>query len=175
VSRRGKEVGLGDSIRSLVARLDRKSGGGYLQTRVAQVWDDVAGPSVASHTTGAHVRAGEMVVFVDSPIWATELSALAEEYRKLMNEQLGQEAVRSVRFTVSRKVGEKRRGEKAEREAEESVSRDKVASVPLSAEELAQVQASAAAIEDEALREAVVRATVADLEWKKGLSGAKKR
>ncbi len=173
--RKGRTVGLGASIESLVRKLDRRSGGAYLQTRAAQLWIETAGPGVAAHTTGAHLKEGEMVVYVDSPIWATELSALAEEYRKKINEQMGQDAVRSMRFSVSRKVGEQRRIELAERQAEEAAGGDRFDSIPLSVEERAQVEASASVIEDEGLREAVIRATVADLEWKKGATEAKNR
>jgi len=175
VSARGKGGSLGDSLDSLMRRLNRKTNGAYVQTRIAGAWAEIAGPSVLSHTTGAHLRAGEMIVYVDSPVWATELSALAEEYRTRVNAHLGNEAVRSVRFTVSKRVGEQRGFEIAAREALEEDSRDKVDSIPLSAEERAQVEASTAAIEDDELREAVLRATVADLEWKKGLSEAKNR
>jgi hypothetical protein len=42
--------------------------------------------------------------------------------------------------------------------------------VPLSENELAQVTASTASIPDAELREAVLRATVTDLEWKKGIA-----
>ena len=60
-----------------------------MQVRVAEAWEIVAGPSAASHTTGAHVRDGELVVYVDSPVWATELSALAALYRQEINKQPG--------------------------------------------------------------------------------------
>jgi len=175
MSARGKGVGLGDSIESLMRRLDRKNKGAYLQTKVARAWTEMAGETVLAHTTGAHLRGKELVIFVDSPIWATELSALSGEYQRRLNETLGKEAVTSVRFTVSRKVGEERRFEALQQAAEEAAEKDRVDSVPLTESERAQVEASASAIEDEALREAVVRATVADLEWKKGLNSAKNR
>ena len=47
-----------------------------------------------------------------------------------------------------------------------------VESAPLTDTERAQVEASAAVIEDDRLREVVIRATVADLEWKKGIRRA---
>jgi len=175
VSARGKGQSLGDSLDSLMRRLNRKTSGAYVQTRIAGAWAQIAGPSALSHTTGAHLRAGEMVVYVDSSIWATELSALAEEYRSRINQELGNETVRSMRFTVSKKVSEQRGFEKAAKQAEEAEERDRVESVPLTAEERAQIEASTAGIEDDDLREAVLRATIADLEWKKALSGAKDR
>jgi hypothetical protein len=173
--RQGKGIDLNTSLERLAARLDRKNKGALLQTRVAELWGQVAGPAVSEHTTDAHLRGAELVVSGDQPIWATELSALSGEDSKRMNEGLGQERVTSIRFTVSRNVGEKRRLEAAEGRGRGEADRDRVESVPLSETERAQVEASASAIEDAELREAVIRATVADLEWKKGLSGAKNR
>jgi hypothetical protein len=163
----------------LSAGLDRlskrlnKSGGGLRQIRVHQAWQTVAGPTVVGHTTGAHLRAAELVVYVDSPVWATELSALREHYREALNASLGEDLVTTVRFSVSRKVDASARLVHAESEREQEEKVDVVSSVRLSAQERAQVEASASVIVDEELREAVVRATVADLEWKKGISAAK--
>jgi len=170
MTRKGKQRYLNEGLDGLIKRLDRKSGGSYFQMRVAQAWDQVAGPSVAAHTTGTHLREGEMVVHVDSPIWATELSALSERYRVEVNSFLGQEAVKAVRFTVSRKVERVRALETQERETDEFYDADKVESVKLSPTELRQVEESASTIPDKELREVVIRATVADLEWKKGLA-----
>ena len=142
---------------------------------MARLWEEIAGDTVLSQPTGAHVKRGELVVYVDSPIWATELSALSGEYQKRLNAALGKEAVTSVRFTVSRKVGEERAFRAREMAAEAEAEKDRVDAVPLTESERAQVEASASAIEDDALREAVVRATIADLEWKKGLSRAQNR
>lgn len=175
MNRKGGQHDLGTSLGRLLNRLDRKSGGGYFQVRVQDAWREVAGAGVAAHTVKAHVRQGELIVYVDSPVWATELSALAEQYRVRMNEELGHEPVKSVRFTVSKRVAEERHWEQAQQDAEDEKSHDVVESVPLSDVERAQVEASAASIEDDELREAVIRATVADLEWKKGLSKRKDR
>lgn len=172
-SREGTD--LSRALEALTSRLDRKSGGGLLQVRVEKAWRTVSGPSVSAHTTGAHLRGTELLVYVDSPAWATELSALSEKYRVAMNAEIGQEAVGGVRFSVSRRVRQARDIEEQEEQSRESYRADAVESVPLSAAELRQVEASASAIEDRELRETVIRATVADLEWKKGLKAEKGR
>lgn len=173
---RGKgPQGIGDALRSIATRLDQRSGGGLLQARVAAVWAKVAGASVDQHTTGAHLRDGELVVFVDSPVWASELSALSEHYREALEKEIGKDTVHSVRFAVSRRVDQKRAEETRQAEEEKEKSADQVPSVPLTEQERAQVEASAAVIENDELREAAIRATVADLEWKKGIELAKRR
>jgi len=175
VKRHGKQSQLSTSLGALVRKLDKKGGGAYLQTRAAQAWHRIAGPAVCAHTTGAHVRSGEMIVFVDSALWATELSALSEHYRTSINQELGQDLVTSVRFTVSRKVSTEKRIEEIEKTSSDHLTEDKVDPVRLSDRELAQIEASVASIQDDGLRRAVLRATVADLEWKKGLKARKDR
>jgi len=172
---RGDETDLQGALGNLLRRLDRKSGGGYRQMQVARAWSEIAGPAVDSHTAGAHLREKELVVFVDGPAWATELSALADRYRVAMNEALGKEMVSSVRFVVSRHVAERKALDEPEAREEDASQAEKATPMPLSDQERAQVEASAAGIPDEELRQAVVQATVADLEWKKGRRAHSKR
>lgn len=175
MSRKGKQRPLGQGLSQLIQRLDRKSGGGYTQARIGVLWQELAGPIVTGHTTGAHLRDGTLVIYVDGPAWATELTAMSETYRKRINEDIGKNVVRSIRFTVSRKVAEEFRLKKIELEDEEFYLQDVVDSVPLTKTEREQVEASAECIPDEQLREAAVRATVADLEWKKGMASRNAR
>ena len=167
----GRQTGLGQALDGIVRRLDRKGKGAYTNARVGSAWMDVVGPMVAGHTTGAHLREGTLVVFVDSPIWATELTAMAEQYRSSVNERMGENLVSAVRFTVSRKVQEEHRLQRHEAETDEFYREADVESVSLTENELAQIKSSIADIPDEELREAVLRATVRDMEWKKGLAG----
>lgn len=175
MKRKGTQSQLGSSLGALVNRLDRKSGGGYLQSRVGDAWIKTAGPAVTAHTTGAHIREGELVVFVDSPLWATELSALSEHYRESVNQELGERLIRTVRFTVSRSVEKEKRIERVLSESEEHLTEDRVNPIELTDGEMAQIEASVSTIPDEELRRAVLRATVADLQWKKGLKAREER
>lgn len=173
--RKGRQIDLGDALGSLERRLDRKSGGAYSQVRVANAWEKVAGSSVASHTTGAHLREGELVIHVDSQAWATELSALAGPYRQAIQVEMGEIPVTSIRFTVSRRVQARQALIRAEAETDEFYRPDETKPVPLTEHERQQVEESASVIQDEELREVVVRATIADLEWKKGCGAVKER
>jgi hypothetical protein len=175
MKRSGKQADLNTALTKLVAKLDRANQGAYQQVMASRAWEAVAGEATLAHSTGAHLREGEMVILVDSPLWATELSSLAEQYRQALNREIGKESVRAVRFTVSRKVQERQRWEAAETEIESFYTEDKVDPVPLTEEELRQVESSTSAIEDDGLREAVLRATIADLQWKKGIRAHKSR
>jgi len=168
--RHGKSTALDSALEGLLRKLDRKNGGAWTSAKVAVLWEEVAGPLVGAHTTGVHLRDGVLVVYVDSHARANDMAALSERYRVEMNSGLGKDLISRVSFTVSRKVAEGHRFEAHERETEEFYKEDDVESVPLTDLERAQVEASVGAIGDEKLREAVLRATVKDLEWKKGIS-----
>lgn len=173
--RRGKSTSLDAALEGLLGKLDRKNSGAWTSAKVAALWTDVAGPIVGAHTTGVHLRDGVMVVYVDSHARANDLSALGERYRVEMNSGLGKELISRVSFTVSRKVADEAQLEAHERETEEFYKEDDVESVPLTATEAAQVEASASAIRDDDLRRAVIRAIVKDLEWKKGIAARNSR
>ncbi len=136
---------------------------------MTEVWPEAVGAEIARHTAGLHVREGELVVYVDSPVWATELSALSAKLVSSLNECLGQDLVSSIRFSVSKKVSEQRSREAVEQEDEAFYDEDKVQSRPLPQDEIEQIRQSAAAIRNPDLRETVIRATIKDLEWKRGL------
>lgn len=171
--RKGRQTDIGSALNGLMRRLDRGTGGAGRQAAAKRAWADTAGPAVLAHTTGAYLRGKELIVYVDTNVWATELSALSGRYIEALEKELGKGSISSIRFTVSRKVAEEQRIQSVERQAQEVRTEDKVESVPLTDTEVAQIRASVADIDDEGLREAVFRATVADLEWKKGLSRPK--
>lgn len=172
MTKRGQATGLGPALNKLVNRLDRRSSGGWRNVRVTEIWPDVVGASIAAHTGRLFFRDGELVVYVDSPIWASELGAMSEMLRSRVNQALGKDDVKSIRFTVSREVSNNRRQAQREEAASEERTQQ-VATAPLSEEELANVRQSVSGIPDEALREAAFRATVKHLEWSKGIEASK--
>ncbi len=135
---------------------------------MARAWEATAGPTVSEHTTGVFLRSGELNVQVDSSVWAAELAALAGPYIDALNTYLGEETVRTIRFTVSRRVAQSRREETARQEIAEFYRSDPSKAFPLTPIERAQVEASASVIDDEELREAAIKATIASMEWRKG-------
>jgi hypothetical protein len=175
MKRRGRQTQLGTSLQGMIGRLDRRGEGGAASALAGAAWLSIVGSTVQAHTTGAYMREGTLIVYVDSPAWSTELSAMSERYRTALNEEIGQELVREMRFSVSRKVIEQHRIVAVEKERDDFYKEDNVPSVPLSSSERAQVEASVEAIPDLELREAVLRATVKDLEWKRGIAARNSR
>jgi len=168
--RKGRQARLGSVLEGALRRLDRKNGGAYASARALAAWEKVSGQGIAKHTTGAHLRNGALVVYVDNNGWATEYTAMAEQYRRAVNQEAGEELVTSVRFIVSRKVAEEQQTKRSEERSEQFYQEDEVSPVPLSDVELAQLRSSVRDIPDAELQEAVLRATIRDLEWKKGIA-----
>ncbi len=172
--RRAKRTGeslVGDSARGLLGRLDR---GGNLDRAIAvTAWREAAGEEVASHARGFAMRGGELLVIVDSSVWAGELSALSEDYRTAVNRIVGRELVRSMRFSVSKRVSEENAWDSDQTRREDARRVDRIEPVPATKQEAAQVRAMAAPIHDVELREAAVGAALRALEWRKGRKARK--
>jgi hypothetical protein len=164
--RRQGQVRLGDAMTRMMHRMDKD---GHLdESRAVEEWRQVAGEQIAAHTFGMSLRKGELIVTVDSPGWAAELSAISEDLRGRINQALGKEAVRRMRFTVGRRVKEEQNLTAAREETARRYGGRRVQPVALTVAERRAVETSVARIADPGLRDAALKATIADLEWKKG-------
>jgi hypothetical protein len=172
MTRRTGPTDLANAMERLSHRIDRD--GSLTKARVVAEWPEVAGPEIAGHTLGLELRAdGELVVHVDSHTWANELTLLSDRFVTDMRQRAGKRSVRSIRFTVSRKVAEEHRWRQERTGVEEAYATDTVEPVPVTPNELAQIEHLARGVEPASLREAAVRAMRADLEWRKGLKARK--
>ncbi len=159
---------VGAIVGGMWSRLDR-TGLGAAKARAVSAWRTSAGDEVAAHARGFALREGELLVFVDSAVWANELSVLSEHYRAAVNERLGKELVTSIRFTVSRKVAEVR-AQEVEDDVHASPTRaEMVEPVEATESERDQVRQMAAAVSGPVLKDAVIAAALAHLEWRKGI------
>ncbi|MDI6692054.1 MAG: DUF721 domain-containing protein [Anaerosomatales bacterium] len=149
----GKAVQAGDIAETLLKRSDRR--GGLAGARVCRAWEAVAGPAVAAHSTAVRVTEGELLVAVDSPAWASELSLMGAQFLAELQHRFGKDAVRAIRFSVSRAV-HVRRGpdEKPAAEAD-------VANRPTQEEIEAALSEVPPSVTDPVLRNAIARASAA--------------
>ena len=60
-------------------------------------WVDIVGTDIAQHAEPSSLRAGLLRVRTDSPVWATEISYLADEIKQRANDALGRPLVEDVR------------------------------------------------------------------------------
>lgn len=157
---------LSEELLALVSRVDTH--GRRDKARAAGAWSRVAGPDVACHTKGIALRERELLVYVDSPVWANELSLLSPRYAAAVNAEVGQDLVETVRFSVSRRVTQEAEQLAAERDEGSFYERDGVEPVPLDEAEREQVAHSVAPIQNERVRLAVEAAMTRHLELSKG-------
>jgi hypothetical protein len=135
--------------------------------RAVEVWPEVVGAEIARRTRGFALREdAELVVFVDSAPWAHQLSLMADDLLERMNAHLGEKAVKSIRFTVSRRAKEGFAWDAQEPILEAAEPTDEPIE-PLDEIELQQVRHVASPIKDSALREVVMRVMAKDLGQKK--------
>lgn len=167
MARLKKTVTLGEIAPNVLKRAD-KSGRRYGAMAI-DAWPAVVGDEIARHTRSFALRDDhELVVYVDGAAWANQLSLMADDIQHRLNAHLGENAVRSLRFTVSRKVAEHTAREAIETTTEEFYAPELQTPVVLDTVELEQARHVAAAIRDPGLRELALKAMVKDLEQKKG-------
>lgn len=170
--RKKKTTSISELGHEFVTRID--PGGKRYESKAVELWPSVAGEEIDRHTRGIAVREGELIVYVDSPGWANELSLMAEYLRGRLNSAAGQDLVTSIRFSVSRQVSRMRHEQAVVNTEEEYYAADQTPAAALSEQELQQAQYVAAAIEDPELREKALRVMIKDLERKKGARIAKR-
>lgn len=90
-------------IDQVISKLDPTGGKAKVQAGAATAWREVAGSVVSSHATAVYIRGRELIVEMDSPAWATDISFLADKYKDAVNTQLGDDVVDTVRITVARR------------------------------------------------------------------------
>jgi len=128
------------------------------------------GEDISRHTQGFALRDdGELVVFVDGAAWANQLALMANDLLARLNAYLGNKTVNSLRFTVSKRVGERMTWEANAIAAEEYYAPDLTPPRALDEIELSQAEHVAAVVKDAELRSAALKVMIKDLEQKKGV------
>lgn len=138
-----------------------------------EAWERIAPEKALKHTDNvieSKKRADAIAIFVDTPHAAADLAMSKEYYRQMFEVELGV-PVSDVFFVVSKDTGVRK--EFAKREQEKPWYVDPCEPVPLDEGELAYARLSVEGIEDEKLRESLLKAFVSDLEWKKGQKTSK--
>jgi predicted nucleic acid-binding Zn ribbon protein len=70
--------------------------------RAVDDWPQVVGPRVSRHTRAVGFREGTLRVEVEGSAWMQELSFLKRDLIRRINQHLGSDLVRDVRFIVPR-------------------------------------------------------------------------
>ena len=70
--------------------------------RAVEAWPELVGPRVARHARAVAFREGTLQVEVEGSAWMQELGYLKRDLVRRINQQLGCEEVRDLRFTLPR-------------------------------------------------------------------------
>jgi predicted nucleic acid-binding Zn ribbon protein len=143
-----------------------------IETRVRQhmaprVWAELVGPQVASATEVEKVKDGVLYVCAKSATWASELTFYKADILRRLNEKLTGNARRAALEPVITDIrflnrGARRKAGGANDAPARQPSAEELDDVDLSPSEIAAVDAGVAGIEDDALRERVRNARLAN-------------
>lgn len=90
-------------ISKVIGKLDPDGSmnpGGPSIGAVQSAWNDIAGSQISEITRSVYIRDDEVVVVLNSPLWAQELSFLSAEYCKKLNEVLEIDSLKKLSFRV---------------------------------------------------------------------------
>lgn len=183
---------MGDEIRAFARKVEQDNPMSSDEALVKSAWASVVDEATAKHITGVFVvpdtDAHEVLVYVDTSLWTTELSMQAEFYRFKLNMEIARrrgresdlaqgatrveaEQVRKLRFVTSRQnyVSKRSRQTTYEQLKEEQDEYQSIEPIGLSAEEEKGLESAVAGVSDERLRRAAYEAAKASIEFQKGL------
>ena len=196
-SREGNSVDFGAEVSRIVRKIESSNPDIPASARVQKAWQIIADEHTLEHTDAVFVVPGsageEVVVYVDSQIWATELNLQCELLRMRINLEVQKmleaqgrvrrvdeesalfgyeqaEHVKRLQFVPSKKKYSKAY-QREMQENLEDIGREHVEPVALDDVELADLYVRTASIQDERVRKAAFDAAKAGLEIEKGRSG----
>lgn len=90
-------LSVGEAMRQVVESLglSRK----LQEQRALSLWPQVAGEAIAAQTRAEEIRHGELCVAVAQDVWRQHLSFQRDILRRRLNEAVGADVVRMIRFT----------------------------------------------------------------------------
>ena len=178
---------IGSEIEGVVRSLQRDNPDLSATARVKRAWNLSVDKRIAEHVTAVFVvpntAASEVIVYVDSSIWATELNMQSELLRLNLNIELNKDAdepsnvmrkaeqVEKLTFKVSKEqyVARDRRLTTLQLLEAEDEDYRKAQPVALDEEELSGLEEALSHIENYQLRDTAYAAAKANLEWQKGV------
>jgi predicted nucleic acid-binding Zn ribbon protein len=90
-------VSIGDAIQGSIKKLGLTAK--FQEQRALSLWPEIVGEQVAGVTEAYQIKHGELLVSVQHATWQYHLMFERDNYRKQLNDVLGSEVVRLIRFT----------------------------------------------------------------------------
>ena len=189
---------LSQAVKSLVKTMREENPQVVVGSRLSRAWARAVDQTVSSHTVAVfsipESNGAEVVVYLDSSLWVTELTLQSEMLRLRLNMELmaiveeeeghqdqsslsdaqrieANERVKKLRFSLSKKTFTSvREPDTIQQQLECELGRYDVDPVPLTPEEEEELRSVVSQMGDPTLRQAAFDALKADKEFKKGLS-----
>ena len=88
------------SVKIAIDSMLRKFGieNAIAQNNALNIWSEIVGEKVAKHTEPNRVEHGIMIIKVSSPTWRQELYFQKTEIIKKINNKIGRNVIRDIRF-----------------------------------------------------------------------------
>ena len=166
---------IASEIKGLVGDLERANPSLSVTARIKKAWNKTVDDRISKHVVALFVvpntAESEVIVYVDSPIWAAELSMQEDLIKLKLNMDLQKEQIEKIKFIVSKEqyINKEKKRTTYDELREEEESYKKVEPAHLDDDELLSIQEAVAHIEDDQMRMAAYAAAKANLEWQKGL------
>ncbi len=97
---RGKLLDFDLSLEQLRSHIDPSGERLGQPERLRKAWEAVVGPSVSAHTKNLFLRGSELIVWLDSNLYAQQLPLFIDEYRAGLERELGSKAVTSISYRL---------------------------------------------------------------------------
>lgn len=146
---------LGEVLKETIERLGIKKK--LEEAEAFVVWEEVVGSKIAANAQPYLIKDGLLFVSAINSTWAQELSLLVFDIKEKLNQRLGGEKIREIRFQCR---GTNFKSEEDKKPAEELKAK-------LSPAEVKEIEAVAKTIDDKSLRETFKAVFVKDRKYKK--------
>ena len=138
-----------DKLSTTLARILKSRGleGRLHEYRIFGLWDRTVGTAIARHAQPRALRGKKLALVVDSPAWMQQLTLMKPELIEKLNRSLGRETIGDLTMRLG-EVAHSGRPEEAD---------EKPAGAELSAEEREKIARYVQGVEDDTVREAIMR------------------
>lgn len=68
------------------------------QQKAVLLWKNIVGKDIAKQTNASHIENNVLFVSVKNSVWMNELTFLKSQIIKKLNESIGQDAVKDIKF-----------------------------------------------------------------------------
>ena len=92
---------VGESLAKVVRRFGGEHSDPAALTAVFTRWTDIAGAQIAAHARPRSLNGGTLVVVVDDPAWATQLTYLGTDLARRCSDVAGADSVQRVEVRVA--------------------------------------------------------------------------